>query len=70
MTNIGNRVRRELEDKKNGLLQCFIFREKKQNTFYFYSGSCFNDQRHRFLMMAKWYPELSEFRIYTVNAYK
>ena len=35
-----------------------------------YSGKDFNDPEHKFLMMAKYFPEKSEFRIYTVNAYK
>ena len=49
------RVSKEIEGKRNGLHKCFIFREKKNHTFYLYSGQDFNDPHHRFVMMAKYF---------------
>jgi hypothetical protein len=49
-------VRKEVDGKKNGLLKCFIFRDKKANALYLYQGTDFNDPKHSFLMMAKYYP--------------
>lgn len=64
-----HRPRREVETK-NGLFKCFIYREKKSHTYYLYSGQDFNDPKHQFMMMARYFPALAEFRLYTVNAYK
>jgi hypothetical protein len=64
------RVSKEIEGKRNGLHKCFIFREKKNHTFYLYSGQDFNDPHHRFVMMAKYFQANQQFRIYTTNAYK
>ena len=63
-------VSKEVENKKNGLRKCFIYREKKTQSYYLYEGKDFTDKEHKFLMMAKYFPHLAEFRIYTINAYK
>jgi hypothetical protein len=63
-------VRREVESKREGLLKCFIYRDKKTQNFYLYAGTDFNDPRHSFLMMAKYVKDSNHFRIYTTNAYK
>lgn len=62
------RVRREVEGKKDGLLKCFIQREKKvPHYFYMYQGKDLGDPTRRFLMMARYLPGNQEFRIYTTN---
>ena len=52
------------------MLQGFIHREKKTHTYYFFTGQSFQDSAHRFQLMAKFFPEHGEFRIYCANAYK
>lgn len=44
----------------------FIYRDKSKNTYYFYSGANFEDRAgYDLLMMAKFFPEQNEIRIYS-----